>query len=136
MCSPAYLSRLEISEPADLARCTLLRNAWQPWAKWLRAAVVALPEPVEGPEYTTELSIQAAMAGEGVLLGRGLLAADQLRAGTLIRPFRLAVAANYRYFLVQRMGPAVPQVDEFASWLRPKMADEAKAVAADLTVLP
>ena len=135
MCSPAYLLRHQIVEPADLARCTLLRNAWQPWAKWLDAAGVGVSEPVDGPEYTTELGIQAAMAGEGMLLGRGLLAADQLRAGTLVRPFRLAVAANYQYFLVKPRRSA-PELEAFVSWLRPKMAGEADAAAAGLTLIP
>jgi LysR family glycine cleavage system transcriptional activator len=135
VCSPAYRDRHPIERPEDLKACTLLRHPWQPWAKWLRAARLDIREPKGGPEYSDSgLIIQAAIAGEGVALARGLVAADELRSGTLVRPFELAVRDTYRYFVVQPQGVAQPLLGDFISWLTPKMVAAAADMARGLTI--
>ncbi|MER8503612.1 LysR substrate-binding domain-containing protein [Mesorhizobium sp. M0955] len=44
-------------------------------------------------------AIEAAVRGEGVVLGRTMLVAADL-AGTLVRPFELALEASSKYFIV------------------------------------
>jgi LysR family glycine cleavage system transcriptional activator len=63
-------------------------------------------------------AIQAAVRGEGVVLGRSALIADDLAAGLLVRPFELSLPACFAYYAVyppralQR-----PGVKAFRDWL-------------------
>lgn len=120
VCTPDYRSRHHLSQPADLGRCTLLRNAWQPWLPWLRAAGLDLPEPQTGPRYADAgLLIEAAAAGEGVALARTLLAAPDLDAGRLIRLWDVEIEDSFAYFLVRAPERAANDrsIDAFRDWL-------------------
>jgi LysR family glycine cleavage system transcriptional activator len=69
--------------------------------------------------------LEAAAAGQGVALARSVLAAADLRAGRIVRPFELAVPSRYSYFLVWPEGAdARPEVRAFAGFIR---AEAAKA---------
>jgi len=62
--------------------------------------------------------IQAAMAGQGVALARGVLAADELAAGRLVRPFTLSLPAEYAYYLVYPENTAEhPKIAAFRDWI-------------------
>ena len=136
VCSPAYLARHPLGSPADLAGATLLRNSWQPWAPWLGAAQVDLPEPSAGTLYAdSHLLLEAAAAGEGVALGRGVLAARELRAGRLVRPFDLAIADTYGYYLVSPDGArGKPALAAFSKWLTAEMTADLEWLTAQLTI--
>lgn len=133
VCAPAYAERMRIERPEDLARCTLLRNPWQPWSPWFQVAGLAWPEPSTGPFYPDSgLLIRACAAGEGVALGRGLLVADDLRAGRLVRPFELTAPDINGYFLVcptnTGRGAAITL---FGDWLQAAMAEDVVGPARD-----
>jgi LysR family transcriptional regulator, glycine cleavage system transcriptional activator len=136
VCSPAYLASHPLRKPADLAEATLLRNSWQPWAPWLGAAQVDLPEPAAGTLYAdSDLLLEAATAGEGVALGRGILAAGELRAGRLVRPFDLAIEDTYGYYLVSPDGfQGKPALAAFSKWLATEMAPDLEWLTAQLTI--
>ncbi len=73
--------------------------------------------------------IQAAINGEGVALGRGLLVADPIDAGKLVAPFDLALTAEYRYYVASsETNYERPKVRVFRDWLM----REAKATASKL----
>jgi len=124
VCSPEYRQRFAIETPMDMERCTLLRHPWQPWGPWLQRAALRIDEPTRGPSYSDAgLLLQAAAAGEGIALGRGLLATDDLRAGRLVRPFDIEIDDAYAYFAVWK-----PQVkgrdtgaETFTRWLAESM---------------
>src|SRR5215470_11995542 len=93
--------------PADLKHHTLLHTEWlardaEPdWRMWLLAAGATDVDWTRGPQFNdSALAIQAAIEGQGVALVRDALAAADLRAGRLVRPFRLSVAGRFRYHLV------------------------------------
>jgi LysR family glycine cleavage system transcriptional activator len=121
VCAPDYQRRLGITAPFDLGRATLLRNPWQPWRDWLTSAQVDLGEPVSGPSFSDAAAVlQAAAAGEGVALARGVLAHDYLAAGRLIRLFDIEVGDPYSYHLVwqphrRNLSPAL---ELFKQWLK------------------
>jgi len=101
VCTPDYRDRIAIAAPADLSRATLLRNPWQHWRVWLDRAALDMDEPDKGPSYSdASVVLQAAAAGEGVALARGILAHDYLASGKLVRLFDLEVPDPYAYFLV------------------------------------
>jgi len=121
VCSPKLLrGRTPLRTPADLARYTLLHDVFTvDWAIWLHSAGIDNVDPHRGPTFlSSDHAIQAAVRGEGVVLGRSALVADDLAAGRLVRPFKLSLPAGFAYYAVyppralQR-----PSVKAFRDWL-------------------
>jgi len=68
------------------------------------------------------------MAGQGVALARGVLAADELAAGRLVRPFTLSLPTEYAYYLVYPENTAeYPKVAAFREWLLAEARSESSA---------
>ncbi len=126
VCTPAYRDRLGLKTPADLARATLLRNTWTPWARWFKAAGLDWPEPKTGPSFDdSALLLRAAMQGDGVALARHWLAVDELRAGRLLFPFDITLRDDFGYWLVwPARAPAHPEAEAFRTWLAARAAAE------------
>lgn len=103
VCSP----RLALQTIADLPRHPLIRFAWHlqeadtpDWPRWLREAGIADEAVRGGPLFSDEThAIQAAIAGQGVVLASLPLVADELAAGHLIVPFG-PVLAGHSFHLV------------------------------------
>jgi LysR family glycine cleavage system transcriptional activator len=121
VCSPKLLKGHHgLRKPADLARHTLLHDVFTvDWAMWLRSAGIDGVDPHRGPTFlSSDHAIQAAIRGEGVVLGRSALVADDLAAGRLVRPFELSLPADFAYYVVYP--PRVlqrPDVKAFRDWL-------------------
>ena len=117
--SPKLRRSARVRSPADLARVPLLRIRNQPWAPWFAAAGVSLPEPRKGPVFNdSELALQAAIQGQGVVLARGSLAAAKLRAGVLVAPFKQRIASPQTCWLVYPpQHGRKPSVQLFRDWL-------------------
>ena len=121
VCSPKLLEGpYPLRTPADLAHHTLLHDVFTvDWAIWLHNAGIDNVDPHRGPTFlSSDHAIQAAVRGEGVVLGRSALIADDLAAGRLVRPFELSLPAGFAYHVVyppralQR-----PNVKAFRDWL-------------------
>jgi LysR family glycine cleavage system transcriptional activator len=117
--SPKLRRSARIRSPADLARVPLLRIRNQPWAPWFAAAGMNQAEPRRGPVFNdSELALQAAIQGQGVVLARGSLAAAKLRAGVLVAPFKQRIASPQTCYLVYPPQHArKPSVQLFRDWL-------------------
>jgi LysR family transcriptional regulator, glycine cleavage system transcriptional activator len=126
VCSPRLRKGAQaLRTPADLKLHTLLHTEWlardeEPdWRMWLLAADVPDVDWTRGPQFNDgALAIQAAIEGQGVALGRDALVAADLKAGRLVRPFRLSVAGRFHYYLVY-LPTALkrPKVALFRDWL-------------------
>ncbi len=121
VCSPALMEGTpSLRRPEDLAHQTLLHDDYLvTWDAWLAIAGVTGVDAQRGPRFTdSALVLQAAVNGQGVALARGVLAADDLDAGRLVRPFAFSVPGDFAYFLVapdrsfQR-----PKVAAFSAWV-------------------
>jgi len=121
VCSPELLKgRPALRTPADLARHTLLHDVFTvDWAMWLRSAGIDDIDAHRGPTFlSSDHTIQAAIRGEGIALGRSALVADDLASGRLVRPFKLSLPAGFAYYVVcpphalQR-----PNIKAFRDWL-------------------
>ncbi|HEY2395670.1 MAG TPA: transcriptional regulator GcvA [Rudaea sp.] len=117
--SPKLRRSERIRTPTDLARVPLLRIRNQSWAPWFAAAGVNQTEPRRGPVFNdSELALQAAIQGQGVVLARGSLAAAKLRAGVLVAPFKQRIASPQTCYLVYPPQHArKPSVQLFRDWL-------------------
>jgi len=74
---------------------------WDFWSYWTNAA------GIDDARTTTHrfsddfnVQIQAAILGHGVSLARGMLVADDLKAGRLVCPFQLPVRSPVQYYFV------------------------------------
>jgi len=121
VCSPALLENgPPLDAPSDLCHHTLLHDEMrEDWPMWLMAAGATEVDATRGPRFShSHLVIQAAIAGEGVVLGRSALVADDLAAGRLIRPFAIALPAEFAYYVVfPPAGAGRPKVRAFTAWL-------------------
>jgi LysR family glycine cleavage system transcriptional activator len=71
------------------------------------------------------LLLRAALAGEGVALGRHWLAVDEVRAGRLVTPFDLSVRDDFSYWLAWSPGrSANPDAVYLREWLQTRAAQE------------
>jgi LysR family glycine cleavage system transcriptional activator len=140
VCSPALAGRLP--EPADLARFTLLHDespdqdpSCPDWRMWLRAAGVKGVDAARGPRLNqSSLVLEAAVAGHGVALAKGQLAAEDLRAGRLVRPFDVTHTLDFAYYLVcPQRKTALAKVVAFLRWLRIQADDGEARIDASLT---
>lgn len=110
VCSPEYLAKQEfLKRPTDLARCTLLHDghAWigdsedAEWRYWLAEAGAVNVDSSQGHFFTlANLSIEAALAHQGVAIGRASLIADWVQAGQLVIPFKQRIKSPAKYCLV------------------------------------
>lgn len=131
VCSPDFLAAHKICAPEDLLDCVLLRHPWHSWAAWFEAAGVAAGEPADGPYYSdSSLLVDAAAAGEGVALARGIGVADRLRDGLLVRPFDIHIADAHSHFFVRPEGARDPMLDKIERWLAAEFRQAQASLAA------
>ncbi|MGF1552956.1 MAG: LysR substrate-binding domain-containing protein [Paracoccaceae bacterium] len=125
VCAPALARRL--ATPGDLAGQRLLHDdaAAYPgptsgWADWLAACGLDPALAAGGQRFAqSDHAIQAAIDGAGVLLGRLSLAAGDLAAGRLVRPFETALPSPFAYYLVTAKGRLGERpIAALLDWLR------------------
>ncbi|MDN3919967.1 transcriptional regulator GcvA [Roseateles violae] len=141
VCSPGLVGELALPlrEPADLVHHTLLHLAMDSdagsgmpaeWEPWLRAWGLADLRPASRLSFTSYAeAIAAAVAGQGVALGRRPLVDALLASGQLVTPFEAHIASARAYQLI--VDPAArtrPAVRAFEQWLL------AEAAASSTTV--
>lgn len=145
VCSPKLLRHLPLAAPQDLAAHTLLQlepsaSGGMPveWEPWLQAMGLAHLEPAARLSMSgyNEV-IAAAVAGQGVALGRRPLVDELLREGRLVAPLARTIATPRSYILV--VDPAArarPAVRALEAWLLEQAALEQAARATTLRPPP
>lgn len=130
VCSPKFMrGRGALRSPADLRNHTLLHiNDRRDWGKWLEAADVPATDIERGPIFNqASMAIDAAADGQGIALARSALAASDLRAGRLVRPFALSMKAPYAYWIVCPKSTAdLPKIVTFRDWLLAEAAEDSR----------
>ena len=120
VCSPDLLTQVPLREPADLRNHTLLHDhGVEEWGQWLAAAAVTGVNIEQGHWYRdSSLLLQAAIAGQGVALGRSVLAAEEIAAGRLVRPFDWSLPSTNAYYFVCPDGSTQrAKIVAFREWL-------------------
>ncbi|QOG16707.1 MULTISPECIES: transcriptional regulator GcvA [Bradyrhizobium] len=123
VCSPSLLRgdrALHVVE--DLKDHVLLHttNNTDDWRLWLTAA--GLPTNIsQQPGLTfdmTFMTVQAAIDGMGVAMGRTSYVQDDIAKGRLVVPFRIALPADAGFYLVSPLGRReAPKLAAFRQWL-------------------
>lgn len=121
VCSPALLAGSRpLSNPDDLGEYILLHDSRDfGWKAWLDHAGVKGVDYSRGPGFSHyHHSIQSALLGDGIAMGRSPLVADALSRGDLVRPFSINLPTGMGYYLVTA-GPVSDRtrVRMFSNWL-------------------
>jgi LysR family glycine cleavage system transcriptional activator len=124
VCSPALITgNRPLRCPEDLAQQTLLHTSAgynDDWRLWLTAA--GLPPNISKlPGLTFDLilvTVQAAIDGLGVAMGRTSYVEADIAKGRLQVPFRIALPADAGFYLVSPEARAdSPKLSAFRHWL-------------------
>ena len=129
VCSPQLLEGpVPLRKPADLAHHTLIHDELrQEWDLWMRAAGIEGLDTSRGPSFSLwDLAFQAAIAGQGVALGRSTLVGEYLKSGKLVRPFDVTSHSRFGYYLVCLLERAnEPKIAALRGWLKEEIAGAA-----------
>jgi LysR family glycine cleavage system transcriptional activator len=124
VCSPVLLKGdRPLKCPQDLVHHTLLHTSGgydDDWRLWLTAA--DLPADISKPPGVTFdlifMTVQAAIDGIGVAMGRTSYVQDDIAKGRLVVPFKIALPADAGFYLVSPEGSAEPaKLKAFRQWL-------------------
>jgi LysR family glycine cleavage system transcriptional activator len=124
VCSPALANGTRpLKCPEDLRDHVLLHTSnanSDDWRLWLTAA--GLPADLsKQPGVTFDLifmTIQAAIDGIGVAMGRTSYVQDDIAKGRLVVPFKIALPADAGFYLVSPQARAdSPKLSAFREWL-------------------
>jgi LysR family glycine cleavage system transcriptional activator len=124
VCSPVLLNgNKPLKCPEDLRDHVLLHTSnanSDDWRLWLTAA--GLPTNISTkPDVTFDLvfmTVQAAIDGVGVAMGRTAYVQDDIAKGRLVVPFRIALPTDAGFYLVSPAGRAdSPKLSAFRQWL-------------------
>ena len=121
--------------PKDLAGLRLLhdRDPNASWEAWRQRHPTPGLDVRPGPRFaSSDLVLRAASQGLGVALARGRLADDEVRAGSLLRPFGdLQVELKAAYWIVQpKDAPTRESVGIVIDWLRARAKEAASPLPA------
>jgi LysR family glycine cleavage system transcriptional activator len=79
------------------------------------------------------MALDAAVDGQGIALARSALAAWDLIAGRLVRPFGLSLEVPYAYWIVcPKAAAALPKVSAFREWLLAEAAEDSRRMRPHL----
>ncbi|WP_332714753.1 transcriptional regulator GcvA [Pelagibacterium mangrovi] len=132
VCAPSLLEGPRpLATPRDLAGQTLIHdssvvssNDGPDWAAWFKAAGLDPSSAARGPAYNdTGLTVQAAIAGQGIALARRVLVSDDLARGHIVRPFGpdLPTQASWFFVTTPEAGER-PAVRALLEWLMEEIA--------------
>jgi len=124
VCSPKLLrAGPPLKRPHDLREHTLLQVSMgtgmpPEWEPWLASMGLADLQPAATLSFTSySEAVAAALAGQGVAMGRRPLVDELLRAGKLKAPFKGAAQTMRAYFVMvdpqARVRPAVRALEEW-----------------------
>ena len=124
VCSPALLAGAKpLKTPEDLAHHTLLHTSGgydDDWRLWLTAAgLPPISRHARGLSFDLIfLTVQAAIDGLGVAMGRTSYVEADLAAGRLVAPFATKLPDDWGFYLVSPIATAEsPKIAAFRQWL-------------------
>ena len=117
------------ARPQALSSLRLLhdRDPHAGWEQWRRRFGPASLNLQRGPRFaSSDLLLRAARQGQGVALARHRLVADDVAAGSLVRPFgEREVNIENAYWIVRANAPPRHAVTTIVAWLKGQAARQA-----------
>lgn len=124
VCAPALAAKLK--SPKDLAHVPVIndKSSMLSWPNWFAGAGVAEPPALNGPQfYDPALALDAAVAGQGVLIAVDLIVSDALATGRLVTPFDYVHEAEVGYWFATSKNRRRPEkIRRFLNWIEAEIA--------------
>lgn len=131
VCSPQFLARHPIGQPADLLDVPLLHHGHRPWSLWFRTVGLEAPRQQRMVFEDSLMLIEAAAQGIGAALARSALVEPELRSGRLVRLFDTGVASELGFWIVWRADSRkLRRIAALRDWLLSEAATERRAEPA------
>lgn len=129
LCSPV----LGLKKPEDLRNATLLHFDWlrpddatPTWQRWGQVAGAADHLPSAGISFSDDShAIQAAIAGQGVVLASPVMVRAEIDAGLLVMPFGPEITGHCYHYVHTGRGDNLREVEAFGEWIRSEVASSA-----------
>jgi LysR family glycine cleavage system transcriptional activator len=128
VCSPGLLAKgPSLSTPKDIAAYPVIRTASRilgdDWPQWLEMAGAKDIELQEGLICDHLFAtVQSAIHGLGIAMGRSTVVNRELQAGELIEPFDLRLPLATGYYITHRLDKADRSaVQHFTEWLKDRL---------------
>ncbi|GHG92908.1 LysR substrate-binding domain-containing protein [Pseudodonghicola xiamenensis] len=126
LCSPDLLRRTPVNDDPGVLRLPLIQYRWNcgveappSWQRWSHAAGLGGAAPEITQHFSEEINaIDAALAGQGVVLASSVLATSAVAAGHLVRLSETELPARTFWAVSRRDHPRFAEVEHFASWAR------------------
>lgn len=126
VCSPA----MGLTDLRDLRRARLLHvdgyrvpRPAPTWKRWCQQAQVENVDTDAGPRFSDSLhAVQAAVAGQGVVIASSIVVGDALSARALVRPYKNALRGAKYYFVCPAALAARDDVQALRTWFRRSLA--------------
>lgn len=140
LCSPDFLDRHRIREPADLLSVPRLSadDIW--WKQWFAAAGVSVPEAPRSGGVMLDTQVteaNAALAGLGVGMLTPMFWRSELDTGRLVQLFPLTAFEGPGYWLVYpEYKRAQPKIAAFRDWLSREVRVQSATAPAEAFVPP
>jgi LysR family glycine cleavage system transcriptional activator len=137
VCAPALLRdrARPLKRPQDLEHHVLLHfdypgahRMFMDWGTWLTPLGIGEIKSAGALHFSQyEQMIQAAIAGQGVALGRQPLVNDLIQSGMLAAPFKQSVVGSRSYFVIESpLAAGKPHVRQFTAWLLDEVRRDAE----------
>jgi DNA-binding transcriptional LysR family regulator len=137
VCAPALLRdrARPLKRPQDLQHHVLLHfdypgahRMFMDWGTWLTPLGIGEIKSAGALHFSQyEQMIQAAIAGQGVALGRQPLVNDLIQSGMLAAPFKQSVVGSRGYFVIESpLAAGKPHVRQFTAWLLDEVRRDAE----------
>lgn len=137
VCRPDIAKDPTLASPADLKRQMLIRTAAPKsrapsgrlppapeWTAWFKAAGIRVDDDIrtalDGPVFnTSQLAIEAAVAGRGIALAPRILVESDIASGRLMRLFPVSLADPNSFWLLCRADRfKESRLQAFIGWIR------------------
>ncbi len=138
LCAPQLADGGEhpLREPGDLVHHTLLAIDmpqgqaldldWEPWLTIMGLPELRMKNSVRFTLYTD--AVNAAVAGQGVVIGRLPLLGEFLQHDRLVAPFGQSASTRRGYYIeTARRAAGNPDAQDFVRWLRAEAEEAARA---------
>lgn len=131
--SPALIKRYNLRQPEDILRTPLLHDVSlgifedaPGWTEWFAAAGLDHPIPPSTMRFeqrAADYVVDAAVSGQGMMLGRSSLCHTALSMGQLACPFGPVLTSNVGVYLISRHErKSQPYVRAFIDWMQEEAA--------------
>jgi DNA-binding transcriptional LysR family regulator len=124
VCSPAFLARAGdkagLLDTAPLIHVDVEDERWLTWSHYLATTGASARKKTDGPRFTNYVQAsQAALGGQGVMLGWRSITGDAVNDGQLVTIVDEALIPRDSFFLVlaPSLSARAPQRSLFADWL-------------------